>query len=82
MPKASFGTGTKIFTQNIFWLGFEPATFCLMHRSFTISPTQQLTEADALKQPSRLIAINRGVYFKTSASVNRLTEMFFRNRLS
>ena len=42
----------------------------------------RLTEADALKQSPRLIIINRGIYFKTSASVNQLTDVFFGNRLS
>ena len=31
----------KIFTQNILWLGFEPATSSLVRCYFTISPTQQ-----------------------------------------
>ena len=48
--------------------------------SITVS-INRLTEADTLKQPPRLIVINRGVYFKMFASVNRLTEAFFCNRL-
>ena len=46
-----------------------------------IASVNRLTEVDALKQPPWLIVINKGIYFITSSSVNRLTEAFFRNRL-